>query len=92
MNSYLKAVKQVALSMPTAPIQNGFMSDLWKALGDFAWHLSMLVVWLLSLATYPVSVFFFAGLVVYSDKKSAEAQRKADEEFISNMNRFGRNQ
>jgi hypothetical protein len=81
---YFAALKEVAIGMFVTIFRNGFFVDFWKAIGDFAWHLAMLFVWLLSLATYPVSIFFFAGLSVYSDIKREERQRAVFEEFASN--------
>jgi len=45
----------------------------------------VLVTWLLSIATYPVSIFLLAWLAVYSDAKLAEANREADEEWFKGM-------
>lgn len=86
---YFAALHEVALGMLVTPFRNGFFEDFWKAFSDFAWHWSMFVVWLISLATYPVSILFFAGLAVYSDAKRLGANRSAYEELISKMNARG---
>jgi hypothetical protein len=84
---YLAALKGVSLGIFTGPWKTGFWRDLGEALGGAVWHLFVLLTWLISVATYPVSVFFVAGLVVYSDAVSARAHRKADEEWMKGMDR-----
>ncbi|MDE1139950.1 MAG: hypothetical protein PW999_09905 [Paraburkholderia tropica] len=90
MTRYLEILIEVSTGIFVGPFKNGFFGDLWKALTELASHLLMLFWWLVSLATYPVSVFVITGLAMYSEKKSAEAMRKAKQEYINNMHRVGR--
>jgi hypothetical protein len=86
---YLNALREIALGMPTGPFQNGFFEEFWESFSDFAWHWSMFFVWLISLATYPLSIFFFAGLAVYTESKRLAANRIAHEEAIAKLNARG---
>jgi hypothetical protein len=79
---YVAALKEMALGMFTAPFRNGYFDELWQAFSEFSRLFLMFWFWMLSIATYPVSVFFFAGLSLYSDMKNEKAIRKAHEEFM----------
>jgi len=85
MKGYRAALRRAATGIFTGPWETGFWPDLWRALDDAGWHLFVLVTWLLSIATYPVSIFLLAWLAVYSDAKLAEANREADEEWFKGM-------
>jgi len=87
VRTYGSALREAAVGIFTGPWKTGFWSDLWRALTETGWQLFVLLMWLISVATYPVSVFLIAWLAVYSDAKSAEAHRKADEEWFKGMHR-----
>lgn len=84
---YLSALRESAIGLPIGPFRGDFPDEFSRALGEFAYVLSQLVLWALAMVTYPVSIFVLAAVVVHSDRAIENAYRKADEEWMAAMDR-----
>jgi hypothetical protein len=83
VKEYLSAMKQIALGMPLGPFLNGTFRELVDGLADVAWPLLTLILWLLCIATYPISVPLMAGAAILHKR----AQERAHEKYLRAMNR-----
>jgi len=81
---YFAALKEIALGMPVGPFKNGFFDELWEAFSEFSRLFLMFWFWMLSLITYPVSIFFFAAIAVRMETRREERKRAIYKEFARN--------
>lgn len=84
---YLSALRESAIGLPLGPFRGDFPDEFKRAVGEFAYVLSQLVLWALAMLAYPISIFLVAAAVVHSDEAARKAYRKADEEWMKGMSR-----
>jgi hypothetical protein len=84
---YLSALRESAIGLPIGPFRGDFPGEFRRAVSEFAYVLSQLVLWMMAMFTYPVSVFVLAAVVAHFDRAIEKACRKADEEWIKGMSR-----
>jgi hypothetical protein len=87
MKRYLAALRESAIGLPLGPFRGDFPDEFKHTVGEFAYVLSQLVLWATAMLLYPLSIFVLAVVVVHSDAATKKAYRKADEEWLSGMNR-----
>jgi hypothetical protein len=81
MKLYLACLRRASVGIPTSV----FRPELWEGFGE-----ALLMVFgtlvtffacLLTIVTYPISVFVFAGILSYNERHRAKALAALDEQF-----------